>query len=179
MVIVPTPQRPSTLPSSQLHLYQTSGNSLWRLRYANVSVLSNGTVGTTTVTLGCYVSGLAPDIWTGSGSLINACSPLELTVNDQFCYSWSTEIGDSYQGRGIEFGQNSMMGIPLVWMPQLTDIVISISKFGGSDRAVQILNGTLQLEKWPLQALQVSGPEQEQKVYLLSAAKPGDAGSFA
>src|SRR5262249_30381364 len=179
MVIVTIPQGASTRPPSQLHLSQTSGNSLWRLRYANISTVSNGTVGTTTVTLGCYVSGLAPDIWTGSGSLINACSPIEISSNDNFCYSWSTEIGDSYQGRGVDFGQNSMMGIPLVWMPQLTDIVISISKFAGSDRAVQILNGTLQLEKWPLQALQVSGPQQEQKVYLLSAAKPGDAGSFA
>ncbi len=167
MIIVPVEQTGSILPDHQFPLYQTSGNSVWRLRYANVSVVAGGTVGTTTVTLGCYVSGLAPDMWQGSGSLINAVSPLEITAQGNFCYSWSTEIGDSYQGRGIDFGTAEMMGIPLVWMPALTDIVISISKFAGSDRAVQILNGTLQLEKWPLDVLSGGGQSTLGNVYLL------------
>jgi hypothetical protein len=66
-----------------------------------------------------------------------------------------------------------------VFLPAQTLISLVRTRIGAGDGNFTVLDGFLQIEKFPLSAVSVGGPEQEQRVFLLQAAKPGDAGSFA
>jgi hypothetical protein len=168
-------------PGADVEIFQTDGNSLWRVRVLLISGHLSGAAGTAQLAFAQDIAGQAGLPWTNSFNDSGIVSHVSQNLNfgDSFRYTWSSETQDAYFGNNIVHGRVAQAGLPLAFIPALTSLRISITRAGGNDSDLFINDGFLQIEKFPLSAVQAQGPEQEQRVFLLQAAKPGDAGGFA
>jgi hypothetical protein len=167
----------------QTTILTTDAGAVYRIRVVTVAGGIAGTVGTVRLGLAITAFGGAGQPWTNQNgnSAITATVPQDMAVapGPNFNYTWSTETTSAYFSQDDSQGWIAQAGIPLVFIPGLVNVNLVRTKSAGGDGTFNVLDGFIQLEKFPLDAVQGQGDQGTQKVYLLSAAKPGDAGSFA
>jgi hypothetical protein len=156
--------------------FVTAGANWYRLRYANISGTITGGAGTVTIVLSAFGGAAAPSPWFGVG--FEAPAQPAVAVNRSFNFTWSADIGDNYTGLADSWDVGGVMGMPLVYMPGGTTYHLRRAQSFGGDGNVQLELGIAQLEVYPHPAVGPGGDQGEQRVYLLNAARPGDAGSF-
>lgn len=158
MIVLPIPAK-FIDPTGEIDFYETGAGSLWRVRFVNIFGNTGGTSGTRVVSFNILTSGLLGDPWPNGGP-VNAASPVTLSVNESFSFTWSTEVGDNYAGLNSPFGKTSVMGLPMVFVPRLTLLEIAVTSSGAvGDQTVNIQGGMAQVEKFPQNALMGTGPD--------------------
>jgi len=169
--------------TNQYTVFTTSGNSLWRLRVLTVAGGVTGTAVTVRLGLGLQVTAQAGRPWTNpaNDSAITATVPQDIPVpaGPFFNYTWSTETTSAYFSNDDSQGFVAQAGIPLAFLPAPTNLSLICTRSAGGDGGFNVQDGFIQIEKFPLSAISAGGTDSDQRVYLLQAAKPGDAGAFA
>lgn len=169
----------SAATSAQIGFFITPMGSLWRLRYLNVGGFRFAGVGTSR--LGLFV-GLGSGEGTGwtngnDNSGTNVTPEIDIQQTDNFTFTWSTEVGTAVASRDPAQGVAAVAPWPLFFMPGNTFMAFSRMDLGGSTSDLLIQDGTMEMEKFPLGAVATGGDTGEQRVFLLQAARPGDAGA--
>ena len=154
---------------SQTTVYTTEGNSVYRLRVLTIAGNTLGTVGTLRLGAAIAAFGGAGQPWTNgsNNSAITATVPQDIPVTENFNYTWSTETTSAYYSNDVSQGWVAQAGLPLVFIPPLCQINITRTRSAGGDGNATILDGFLQIEKFPLSALQSGGDGPLENVYLL------------
>jgi hypothetical protein len=146
-------------PTGVIDFYETGAGSLWRVRFVNIFGNTGGTAGTRVVSFNILTSGQLGDPWPAGGP-VSAASPVTLAVNESFSFTWSTEVGDNYAGLNSPFGKTSVMGLPMVFVPRLTLLEISVDSSGAlGDQTVFVQGGMAQVEKFPQNSLSGQGDQ--------------------
>jgi hypothetical protein len=152
---------------AEVRFFRTTQPYVWRVRAVTVHGRVDGTVGTAVLGLSFDISAAAGEPWTNSAndSGVQAHSPQTLTFGDNFAYTWSTEIGDNYVATTNQWGKTAVLGLPMMWLPAATDIVIELSGFGGFDGNLITRDGYMMIEYIPQGA--VGGDQSLANIYLL------------
>src|SRR5215510_6594503 len=114
-LVIPIPDFNFAFPvPHQVEIYQTQPPRLWRMRFFSVfGTVSNG-VGTVQLTLGGFISGLVGDPWTNGGPLLST-APASINPTEDYHFTWSPDIGNSYSGLNVAFGRTANTALPLLF----------------------------------------------------------------
>jgi hypothetical protein len=162
------PNQLTATGSTSAVFFQTGGNRLYRIRFVNIigSVTTSG--GTATLTFEALIGGTAPPEWPRVGPLV-ATAPHAFASNDNFSITWSTDIADNYEGFNDDWGVTLVMGLPLLYIPDGTELQLNATPAAGQTVDADIQGGLIQYESFPPGALQGGGQGQGGNVYLLPA----------
>jgi hypothetical protein len=165
--IVNVPSDFQSGPLAQSDFFTTVEPYVWRVRSVAVHGRVTGTVGTARVGLTFSISAAAGAPWTNAAndSGIQAMSPQDLNPGDNYAYTWSTEIGDNYVSNNNQWGKTAVLGLPMVFLPAHTHIVLEMSSFGGFDGDFVVNDGYMMIEYLPQGV--VGGDQTLANIYLL------------
>lgn len=152
------PDQHSTFAQGQVELLTLAGTALWRIRFASFSGSVGGSVGSVTLTFQALIPGSVGSPWTNLGPLV-AAAPTVINFNEDYHYSWNTDIADNYSNLTASFGRTSVVGLPLMYLPEDTRISLHVTRNNAWDGTLTILGGQIEMERFRLtgQALQ-AGP---------------------
>jgi len=171
-----------TSPRNQLNgnpivFFTTGGGALYRIRFVTVIGTVITSAGTAEISFEELATAVVPAGWPTTGPL--ACTvPHAFANGEAFMVEWSTEIADNYLGTNVNWGTVAVQGLPLVYIPEQVQIALTLNPQGVNTASANIQQAMIQYDKFQNIGAQAVGPESEQRVYLLQAAKPGDAGAF-
>jgi hypothetical protein len=165
--IVNVPTAFAAGPLGEVLVFTTAEPYVWRVRSFTVHGRVTGTVGTARIGLSFDIDFAAGPPWTNSAndSGIQSMSPQDLSPGDNFAYTWSTEIGDNYLSNNNHWGKTAVLGLPMVFLPAHTRIVLEMSSFGGFDGDLFTNDGYMMIEYFPQGA--IGGDQSLANIYLL------------
>jgi hypothetical protein len=168
--VVNVPSDAASGPLAEVRFFTTAEPYIWRVRSCAVHGRVTGTMGTARVGLSFDIGLAAGEPWTNSAndSGVQAMSPQDLNPGDNFAYTWSTEIGDNYLSDNNQWGKTAVLGLPMVYLPAHTDIVIEMSSFGGFDGDLITRDGYMMIE-YLAQGAAGAGGSANADLYLLPA----------
>lgn len=142
----------------QADILELTGQALWRIRFASFFGNVSGTVGSVTLTFQALISGLVGSPWTNGGPIV-ASAPTNVLFTEAYHYAWNTDIADNYSNLTASFGRTSVVGLPLMYLPEDTRISLHVTRNNAWDGTLTILGGQIEMERFRLtgQALQ-AGP---------------------
>lgn len=158
------PNQHDVFPQGQVELLTLTGTALWRIRFASFSGSVGGSVGSVTLTFQALIPATVGSPWTDLGPLV-AAAPTTILKGEDYHYSWNTDIADNYSNLTASFGRVSVVGLPLMYLPEGTLISLHVTRNNAWDGTLTILGGQIEMERFRL-----TGQAQAQsldQIYLL------------
>lgn len=155
---------------SEHRFFTTGADYIWRVRSLAVHGRVTGLSPSFRLGLTFSISASAGQPWTNANndSGIQAMSPQVIDNGDSFAYTWSTEIGDNYLSTNVQWGKTAVLGLPMVWLPPQTDIVLEMSSFSPDDASYIVRDGYMMIE-YLAQSTVEQGGSANADLYLLPA----------
>ena len=150
----------------QFPLFTTDASPmLYRVRHVSIFGAATAGAGGFVLTFEGVTSAATGPPWPTGGPLV-AAADVQVNQNENYHYTWSTEIADNYSNLDADFGRVWVGGLPMLYLPKLTTFAVVFSAKGGYVGDFQIQDGHMQYERFQADTVTGAGGTAE-TLYLL------------